>query len=86
MKYVCSEECNRALSQIKAMLVSVPVLAAPNFTKPSTMAVYASDVSNGAVLLQNCNDNLELPVAFFSHKLNSHQRNYATIEQRRWHY
>ena len=45
------------------------------------MAVYASDVSNGAVLLQNCNDNLELPVAFFSHKLNSHQRNYATIEQ-----
>ena len=38
-------------------------------------------VGIGAVLLQECNDNLEHPLAFFSRKLNSHQKNYATIEK-----
>ena len=33
MKYEWSEECNRAFSQMKAMLVGVPVLTAPDFRK-----------------------------------------------------
>ena len=68
-------------SRLKGLLVSAPVLQAPDFSRPFNLAVDASDVGAGAVLLQRGPDNVEHPVCYFSRKLNSHQRAYSTIEK-----
>ena len=63
------------------MLVSTPVLSAPNFDHPFKLAVDASDVAVGAVLLQADSDGIDHPVCYFSRKLDKSQRNYSTIEK-----
>ena len=70
-----------AFESVKALLTTAPVLAAPNFSLPFSIAVDASDMGAGAVLLQHDNDGLEHPVCFFSRKFNQHQRVYSTIEK-----
>ena len=57
------------------------MLQAPDFSRPFNLAVDASDVGAGAVLLQRGPDNVEHPVCYFSRKFNSHQRAYSTIEK-----
>ena len=50
--------------------------------KPFTLAVDASDVGVGSVLLQKDeNTGVCHPVCYFPKKLNAHQRNYSTIEK-----
>ena len=63
------------------MLCNSPILRAPNFTRPYVLAVVASCVGVGTVLLQERKDKAEHPVAFFSKKLSPAQRNYSVIEQ-----
>ena len=45
------------------------------------MAIDASDVGVGAVLLQDDNEGTEKPVSYFSKKLNKYQKKYSTIEK-----
>ena len=45
------------------------------------MAVDASDVAAGAVLLQEGKDGVDHPICYFSRKFNQHQRNYSTVEK-----
>ena len=71
----------RAFNQIKAILACEPVLAAPDFGAPFKLAVDACDVGIGAVLLQADAAGLDKPVAYFSRKLNKHQKAYSTIEK-----
>ena len=80
-QFVWSEECDNAFKQLKTMLSSSPVLAAPDFTKQFKLAVDACDIGAGAVLFQEDNESLDHPVSYFSKKFNSHQRNYSTVEQ-----
>ena len=54
---------------------------APDFNKPFKIAVDASDLGIGAVLLQEDDSGVERPVSYFSKKLNRHQKNYSTIEK-----
>ena len=61
------------------MLQSVPVLTAPVFNSPFKLAVDASDVAAGAVLLQEDDKGVEHPVCYFSKKFNKSQTNYSTI-------
>lgn len=70
-----------AFESVKALLTTAPVLAAPDFSRPFSIAVDASDLGAGAVLLQQDRDGLEHPVCFFSRKFNCHQRAYSTIEK-----
>jgi len=44
------------------------VLIAPDFSKEFKLEVDASDVGVGAVLLQNGNDKMHLPICYFSKK------------------
>jgi hypothetical protein len=80
-KYVWSNECERAFKNVKGLLTNSPVLMAPNFEKPFKLAVDASDVGTGAVLLQEDTQGIEHPICYYSKKLNPHQRNYSTIEK-----
>lgn len=63
------------------MLQRAPVLSAPDFTCPFKLAVDASDVAAGGVLLQEDQDGIDHPVCYFSRKFNKHQKNYSTIER-----
>ena len=81
VKFIWSERCDKAFEELKAMLQSAPVLAAPDFRSPFKLAVDASDVATGAVLLQEDDEGVEHPVCYFSKKFNKSQRNYSTIEK-----
>ena len=79
--FVWTEPCQLAFEKLKAMLQSAPVLSAPDFNRPFKIAVDASDVAAGAVLLQEDQDGVDHPVCYFSRKFNQSQRNYSTVEK-----
>lgn len=79
--YVWSDEQQEAFIKLKGLLMSTPVLAAPDFFKPFKLATEACDSGIGAVLLQEYQDGIEHPVAYYSKKLTKSQRNYSTIEK-----
>ena len=56
IKFVWTQSCQEAFDKLKAILKSEPVLAAPDFQKPFKLAVDASDVGAGGVLLQKYRD------------------------------
>lgn len=81
-KFVWDEPCQKAFDRLKNMLCHFPVLRSPDFGRPFSIAVDASDDAAGAVLLQQSYGNdVEHPIAYFSKKFNQHQRNYSTIEK-----
>ncbi|CAB4029730.1 Hypothetical predicted protein [Paramuricea clavata] len=80
-KFHWTEQCQFAFEQLKAMLQRAPVLSAPDFTRPFKLAVDASDVAAGGVLLQEDQDGIDHPVCYFSRKFNKNQKNYSTIEK-----
>ena len=80
-KFKWNNKCQDAFDRLKAILKSAPVLLAPDFDKFLKLAVDASDVGIGAVLLQEDNNGIDHPVCYFSKKLNKHQENYSTTEK-----
>ena len=80
-KYVWNNDCQQSFDQLKAILKSAPVLLAPHFDREFKLAVDASDVGAGSVLLQEDDNGVDHPVCYFSKKFNKHQRNYSTIEK-----
>lgn len=80
-KWAWTQDCQDALDQVKAILACAPVLKAPDFERPFALAVDACDVGVGAVLLQVDEAGVERPVAYYSKKLNRHQRAYSTVEK-----
>ena len=81
VKYVWTDDCQKSFDKLKAILKSAPVLLAPSFEKEFKLAVDASDVGAGSVLLQEDDNGVDHPVCYFSKKFNKHQRNYSTIEK-----
>ena len=81
VKFVWTPECQSAVEKVKVILSCEPVLKAPDFSVPFRLATDASDLGIGAVLLQADSQGIEKPVAYYSKKLNPHQRLYSTIEK-----
>ena len=81
VKFKWSPECQVAFETLKKLLKNSPVLMVPDFEKCFKLTVDASDVGVGAVLIQEDDDGLDHPIAYFSKKLNKHQCNYSTIEK-----
>ena len=75
------DKCQDAFDHLKAILKSAPVFLAPDFDKCFKLAVDASDVGIGAVLLQEDNNGIDHPGCYFSKKFKTHQKNYSTIEK-----
>ncbi|XP_077993259.1 uncharacterized protein LOC144447231 [Glandiceps talaboti] len=80
-KFVWSESCQDAFVKIKAILTSSPVLAAPDFSNQFKLAIDASDMGMGAVMMQQGTDGVDHPICYFSKKFDKHQRNYSTVEK-----
>ena len=81
VKFIWDEKCQKSFDKLKAILKNSPVLLAPNFEKEFKVAVDASDIGAGAVLLQEDIDGVDHPVCYFSKKFDKHQKNYSTIEK-----
>ena len=75
--FVWSQSCQRAFETIKSQLVSAPIII--SYTKPFAFTVDASDVDAGAMLTKDSKV-IDHPIGHFSHKFNTSQRNYSTIE------
>ena len=81
-KFTWTDSCQKSFEQLKSVLCCHPILKSPDFSKPFSIAVDASDSAAGAVLQQkNDHSDIEHPVAYFSKKFNKHQQNYSTIEK-----
>ena len=79
--FVWSPDCQVAYSKVKAILMNQPVLAAPDFTKNFKLAVDASDIGAGAVLLQEDLHGINHPICYYSKKFSKSQHNYCTSEK-----
>ena len=69
-----TDELERAFLEIKKMVSTEALLTYPDWSKPFTIHTDASDFQLDAVISQD-----DKPIAFFSRKLNSAQRNYRHV-------
>ena len=79
-KFLWSDECQLAFSQIKEALVAAPILRCPDFTIEFTIQTDASDYGLGAILTQTHSDG-EHVVSYISCSLHKAARNYSTTEK-----
>ena len=71
-----TEELERAFQDLKKLVAKDTMLNYPDWSQPFEVHTDASDFQLGAVISQN-----NKPIAFFSRKLNSAQKNYTTTEK-----
>eukprot|EP00731_Ephydatia_muelleri_P006147 Em0003g395a len=74
-------ECQRAFDKLKSCLVSAPILAFPDFTRPFILDTDASDMGIGAVLSQIHDDGSEHVVSYASRVLSKPERNYCVTRR-----
>lgn len=67
----------QAFLELKRLMMTTPILAYPDLSKPFILHTDASYQGFGAVLGQRGNDNKERVVAYASRSLNKHELNYA---------
>ena len=70
VSYEWSDGCNQSFKNLKAALMTTPVLRYPDFSKPFILFTDASLSALGAVLSQNNEEGINQPIAYFSRTLN----------------
>ena len=74
-------EARKYFKEIKQAISKALVLVSPDFTKDFLIFSYASEHTIEAVLLQNNDENLEQPIAFFSKMLRDGELKYDIMEK-----
>ena len=72
--------CTEAFEKVKALLLSSPVLAFPDFQHEFILTTDASDTGLGAILSQLV-DGKEKPIQYASRSLSKSEVNYCTSEK-----
>ena len=78
-RFKWSEDCQRAFDSLKMSLITAPVLAYPDPSKPFILDTDASDAGIGAVLSQE-DGGLERVIAYASRARTKQERKYATTK------
>ncbi|XP_059073231.1 uncharacterized protein LOC131874037 [Cryptomeria japonica] len=76
-----SERGKRASSQIKSAIADAPTLMYLDFNKDFNVYCYASDSTLSAILTQNHDDNVEVPIAFMSIPLKERELKYSIVKK-----
>jgi phospholipid-translocating ATPase len=76
-----NKEASEAFELLKLKLCDQPVLNSPQWDKPFILTTDACDHGCGAILSQLDEQGNERPLAYFSKKLNKHERNYSITEK-----
>jgi hypothetical protein len=79
-KFQWGEPQQTAFSLLKNAISSAPVLTIPDVSLPYVVTTDASGFAVGATLSQDQENGLQ-PIAFISHKMNDHEKNYPVHEQ-----
>jgi len=79
--WVWGEGQQRAFEELKSRLLSAPVLAHPNPSSQFILNTDASGFAIAAVLSQQQEDGSMRPVAYYSKKMNSAQKNYGVTDK-----
>lgn len=79
-KFVWTEKAEESFQELKTALVSAPILANPDFQLPFVIESDASDNAVGAALIQHIEGEPRV-IAYFSKKLSSTQKKYASVEK-----
>ena len=80
VKFLWTDECNRAFEALKLKLITAPILSYPDFHLPFVLDTDASDKSIGAVLSQIC-DGKEQVIAYSSRTLSKAERRYSVTRK-----
>lgn len=70
-----------AFNELKSALVTAPVLACPDFSRPFTLHCDASGFGIAGTLTQESENGEEHPIAYASRSLNRAERNYSATER-----
>uniref|UniRef100_A0A8C5MZR0 Gypsy retrotransposon integrase-like protein 1 n=1 Tax=Leptobrachium leishanense TaxID=445787 RepID=A0A8C5MZR0_9ANUR len=82
VRFQWSTEAQQAFERLKESFTQAPVLKQPEIHLPYYLETDASDIALGAILSQKFGDKKLLhPVAFYSRRLNSAERNYNIGEK-----
>lgn len=79
-KFTWTEAAEGGFQELKTALISAPILANPDFSLPFEIESDASDNAVGAALVQKVDGETKI-VAYFSKKLSSTQKRYASVEK-----
>ena len=79
-QFLWTPECQESFEKLKESLVTQPILALPDMTKPFVVYTDASDVAIGAVLLQEHEDGPKA-IHYVSHLLTPTQTRWPIIER-----
>ena len=79
-EFVWTGECEEAFQRLKQLLITAPVLAYPDFTKPFKLETDASAEGLGAVLGQEIEGGSTKPIAFASRSLQGAEQRYPITE------
>lgn len=74
-------KCKKAFQILKERLISPPILAFPDVSKPYRLYTDSSNYSVGYVLAQVQNDNSERPIVYGGKSMTSAQKNYTISEK-----
>ena len=74
MRLKWTSDCQNPIDKLIAILRNEPDLLTPNFNKELKLAVDASDVGAGGVLLQEDDNGVDHPECYFSKKNNKHKK------------
>ena len=80
IKFQWTESQQSSFHQLQSAISSAPVLTIPDTSLPYVVTTDASGFAVGATLSQDQGSGLQ-PIAFLSHKMNDHERNYPVHEQ-----